>query len=266
MYPRLRWGLILLFTSMIIVALWEVAALLSHRPWKPFARTARDYAEFNPVLTAWTSRVCKVPEDDPTAPNLLSLALTHDSNPRTILVRLVHGYNMPMCMKIKGYTVALLEDKGAEETPTDRRQWWSLMTETGVRYLWMTRMVRADTLEGTTLEVGDMLFPRVQVPDDPRWIPRGLTWNSLRHPWANLKESIRARWNASRCDWLTFLRLRQPAWASDEIYTIVSATVEPCPSAEDAEVRPLLDQAQKAVWSALKTYPVPDHTGQREER
>jgi hypothetical protein len=33
---------------------------------------------------------------------------------------------------------------------------------------------------------------------------------------------LRSKWNASRSDLLTFLRLRQPAWASDVMLTLVS--------------------------------------------
>jgi hypothetical protein len=66
-----------------------------------------------------------------------------------------------------------------------------------------------------------MAFPRVGTPDAASWNPTGLRWSSLRHPIRNTRLFVRAKWNASRCDLLTFLSLRRPAWVTDSYFTLV---------------------------------------------
>jgi hypothetical protein len=96
-------------------------------------------------------------------------------------------------------------------------------------------MIRAGEFTPTAVDICSMAFPRVDVPDDPRWIPRGFTWADLRRPVASLRAWTRARWNASRTDLLTFLRLRQPAWASEELLTFVTRNVRPTITGENEE-------------------------------
>jgi hypothetical protein len=84
-------------------------------------------------------------------------------------------------------------------------------------------MLRAFDFSTTDIDVRSMAFPRVGTPDAPDWNPQGFSLRGLRHPLRNGRLILRARWNASRCDILTFLRLKQPAWASDEVLTLVSA-------------------------------------------
>jgi hypothetical protein len=110
------------------------------------------------------------------------------------------------------------------------------------------------------VRVDAMKFPRVDGPEDPNWIPRGVTWRSLRHPVAGLRRYLRSRWNSSRQDWLTFLRWRQPAWASEELLTFVSRTVEPSvtPATEAVTLAELQAvharlHAELAAWWAVKT-------------
>jgi hypothetical protein len=68
-----------------------------------------------------------------------------------------------------------------------------------------------------------MPFPRIGVPDDPGWKPRGLTLESLRHPVVNFRKYLNLKWNNSRRDLLVFMGLKQPPWASDELLTVVAA-------------------------------------------
>ncbi len=192
---------------------------------------------------------------------------TINHQPSTLLVRLVHGYNMPMCMKIKGYTVEEYgnlkpETRNLSQTRPQSHginksgyssftsqvssstltqvsgftsqvsfslpfQLWRVTSSAGEVSIWVTTMIRAGDFLPTSVDVCSMAFPRVDVPDDPGWVPRGLTWASLRHPVASLKQLGRARWNASRTDLLTFLRLRQPAWASEELLTYITCSVRP---------------------------------------
>ena len=100
-----------------------------------------------------------------------------------------------------------------------------------------------------------MAFPRVDVPDDPRWIPRGFSWSDLRHPSVSLRQWVRARWNASRTDLLTFLRLRQPAWASEELLTYLTRSVNPDITGENAgDVRKVVVAAHTEMLEALQRW------------
>jgi len=139
-----------------------------------------------------------------------------------ILVRLVHGYNMVDCMRIKQYRVALVEDRRQPAGDALPVQVWRLTGPSGHRMVWVTSMLRASDFSATTSDTRDMPFPRVGTPDDPAWAPTRLKWSSFRHPVRNFKLFLCGKWNASRSDPLTFLRLRQPAWASDVLLTMVS--------------------------------------------
>jgi hypothetical protein len=139
-------------------------------------------------------------------------------------------------MRIKGYDVELLNDTrqtvtvegNGESSSADRSssqfQIWKLTSSTGDVSVWVTSMIRAYDLSETSVDVRSMAFPRVNVPDAQGWFPRGFTWAGLRHPIHNTKRFFRAKWNASRCDWLTFLGLRRPAWASENVLTLVSSS------------------------------------------
>jgi hypothetical protein len=227
-----KWRIpLLLIGCLLAVGFWEAMARWSRRPFQAFELTAADFAGFLPAVSNALVRPVPTVADDPTAPALVALALSDPSGADT-LVRLIHGYNMPMCMKIKGYTVDLIEERwevaagGAKGEKADKRQIWRLTSETGARFIWATQMLRAADLAGTPVDIRTMAFPRVATREDPRWMPRGLSWRSLRHPWANTRAFLRAQWNNARCDWAAFLRLRQPAWASAELLTLVGAGLQ----------------------------------------
>jgi len=131
-----------------------------------------------------------------------------------------------MCMKIKGYKVEELAGwaSGRVAIPL---QVWRVTSSAGDVAIWVTTMIRSGDFAVTTESVTSMAFPRVDVPDDPNWVPRGFSSDDLKHPLQSIRLWFRARWNASRTDWLTFLRLRQPAWASEELLTYVSRSLPP---------------------------------------
>ena len=166
-----------------------------------------------------------------------------------VIVRLVHGYNMPDCMKLKEYEVSLLRDIRRAEADGSRVQGfppapyvategkqgfkgggelgvqvWKLKSVTDDVSVWVTTMIRAGDFEGTDVDIRSMAFPRVGARVEPNWVPRGVTWKSLRHPVANFRKFMAKKWDNSRCDLWTFLKLRQPAWASEELLTLVSAS------------------------------------------
>jgi len=225
---------VLLVLCTLSVAFWIVAARFSSRSFKPFALTGADLASFQPELEGGTLRVLPMTTVDPAEPNIASYIIDQEGRPG-LGIRVVHGYNMPMCMKIKGYTVAPVTNgiPGGADRPV---QVWRVVSSTGDTSIWVTTMLRSGDFAATTEDVCSMAFPRVDIPDDPRWVPRGVTRESLKHPIEGIRTWVRARWNASRTDWMTFLRLRQPAWASEEWITYVSRCLGPVTPATEPEV------------------------------
>ncbi len=158
------------------------------------------------------------------------LPTSHFPRSSPLLVRIVHGYNMVDCMRIKQYEVDCLADTRVSppisafsfQLSALPIQMWKLTSTIDESSVWLTTMLRAADFAATKVDTRDMAFPRVGTPDDPSWAPTGLKWSSFRHPIRNARLALRARWNASRRDIWTFLRLRQPAWASDEMLTMVT--------------------------------------------
>ena len=232
---------ILLVTCVAIVGFWEIVAGRNRKGFEPFQLTAEDFIGFDPVLKDWSIRTLEV-RSDAVEPNILAYRLEPKNlgvagMNRPVLVRLVHGYNMCDCMRIKGYDAELVNDtrqvgsgEGKEggpavDEPASQLQTWKLTSSIGDVSIWVTSMIRTYDLTETSVDVRSMAFPRVNVPDAQGWFPRGFTWSSLRHPVRNTKLFLRAKWNTSRCDWLTFLGLRKPAWASEDVLTLVASSL-----------------------------------------
>ena len=255
---------VVIILCMMLIAGWEIAAKMAAKPFDELKLKAEDFSGFVPSSDKWTVRLkhTKATPTDPTAiayelrPSASSCLSQRspaklkptDQRPKTsdqntnrptapLLVRIVHGYNMVDCMRIKQYKVNLisdlrssasaLRDSGVTSRPpaSDLRlpaQIWRLTSSSGKVSIWITTMLRTVDFAPTTVDTRDMAFPRIGTPDNPSWAPTGLKWSSLKHPVRNLRNTLNARWNASRCDLPTFLRLRQPAWASDEMLTLVT--------------------------------------------
>jgi len=221
------WVAILLVLCVALVAFWEITSRLASRPFDDLRLSAEDFAGFRPSVPSWVLRLVHV-KATPTEPTVIAYEARHRQEGTTgagepVLVRLVHGYNMVDCMRIKQYQVELLADRRRPANAADLPvQVWQLTSSGGKRMVWVTSMLRASDFTPTDTDTRDMAFPRVGTPDDPAWAPTGLKWSSFRHPVRNFRLSLRSKWNASRSDLLTFLRLRQPAWASDVLLTMVS--------------------------------------------
>lgn len=226
----------------VLVGGWEFLAGRSRRPFVPFQITAEDLFGFQPQTNGWLGRKLLIPSSR-TEPNILSYLLRptplagdvpgapqpDSARSGAVLMRLVHGYNMPDCMRIKGYTVELLTDtRHAPRAEWQNRplQIWRLTSAAGDVAIWVTSMLRVGDFMETDDSTTDMAFPRIGTPDDPNWLPRGIQLESFRHPVRNFRWLIRAKWNNARCDLATFLKLKQPAWASDDLLTLVAATEE----------------------------------------
>jgi hypothetical protein len=252
----------LLVICVVIVAFWEIMSMRSRRPFQPFELTAADFSDFWPSSDTWSIESLPV-GSDPIEPNILVYHLHRkapqaDSDtpiPRhpaiSVAVRLVHGYNMPDCMRIKHFNCELLNDarrlvegKRSElstmalaqedpatlpyaDTPVPRHQVWRLTSPGGERSMWITSMLRVGDFTATGIDTRSMAFPRIGITDNPGWFPRGLSFRSLRYPVKNFRLFLRSQWNSSRSDLLTFLKLKQPAWASDELLTLVTLSLGP---------------------------------------
>lgn len=274
-----------LVVCVLMVGFWEIMANITRNPFRQFNLKAEHFKGFSPAINGLTFQPVPI-DSSPSEPNILAFKAipTSSQHPYShapaqynspVLIRLVHGYNMPDCMRIKGYKVELIEWLGAKrkvervveaerqrsgeakiepQIKTDKHGWenekdgirisdtgtknpelgtlntnlcfqvWRLTSGSGDVSIWITSMIRAGDFSPTDIDVRSMPFPRVGVPDDPGWFPRGFSWSSLKHPVKELRLFMRAKWNASRCDVATFLRLRTPAWASDECLTLVSAS------------------------------------------
>ena len=255
---------ILLLACVGFALFWKIMAEWSGRSFDPFTLTAADLATFDPSSAHWRAEPVAVPST-PIEPNLAAFRLAPQpaSDPYPpVFVRLAHGYNMPDCMRIKGYDVELLPDivRGNGTKPSDsgsnRVQIWRLTDRLGDVSLWATSMLSADDFSVENADVRDLPFPRIGVPDDPRWAPQGLRPSSFRHPIRNLRWYFRARWNNARGDWLTFFRLKRPAWASDESKTLVSTLSGPVvfPGADEAAILEKIMAAHRQVQSALQRW------------
>lgn len=275
---------ILLVCGCLLLAFWLVMAERSALPGKGYALRARDIADFQPGIPGWAIRAKPIDAENPTDPNIMGLELVGESAsggsvPR-FFIRLVHGYNMPMCMKIKYYTVEKIQDRGIRAVSDPKLQsafrslsssthqpinsttalppelpiqLWRLTSGAGSVSLWVTTMIRAGDFTPTQEDICSMAFPRVETPDDPNWVPRGFRVEDLRHPGEGIQRWWRSRWDGSRWDWLTFLRLRKPVYGSEELLTYVSRSMAPdvTPENEAAILQDLLT-THAAVLSQLQ--------------
>ena len=224
----------------VVVGGWEFLAGRSRRPFVPFQITVDDLAGFKPQTNGWHVQQLQVAPSR-IEPNIVSYLLRPATLPErglgvvkpdatwsgALLVRLVHGYNMPDCMRIKGYEVELLADTRHAPRPEWQNrpiQVWRLTSAAGDPSFWVTSMLRVGDFLETDDDTRSMAFPRIGTPDDPNWLPRGIRLESFRHPIRNFRWLIHAKWNNARCDLGTFLKLKQPAWASDDLLTLVAAT------------------------------------------
>lgn len=253
-----------LIFCLLVVMFWEVMSRWSRRPYDGFQLSASDFMGFRVEASGW-----KIGQRDvvatPTEPEILKYdfrPLTQMNRATTVLpspaactvhVRLVHGYNMVDCMRIKGYTVKRLPDR-AVDMPL-HVELWQLMNSVGDISIWVTSMLKAGDFSPVNISTTDMPFPKVGIPDNPNWLPRGLTWSSFKEPGKNMRLFLRSKWNASRCDPFVFLRLKQPVWVDDESLTLVSDTMGTMFGSENDEaVVGSALEAHKLMYMALKAW------------
>ncbi|MBN1671875.1 MAG: hypothetical protein JXR37_12620 [Kiritimatiellae bacterium] len=252
-----RNGAILLLACLALTGLWEALAHRSRYPFRPFEITASDFASFAPRLKGWeVGPVCGIEEDLEPGMHLFSLRLrgaraAHAAGAPEFVVRLTYGFNVPMCMKYKGYAVQEM----ANNLETERTQVWRFASPDGFRSIWVTSLLRAGDLARTDTDVRAMAFPRVNVCEDPSWVPRGLTADVFRRPVYEIRNFLRMRWNESRCDLLAFLKLRRPAGASDELLGFIAcSTGRSVGPGEEEQVRRELEVVMQNVHRQLAAW------------
>ncbi len=220
------WGRLfpwLLTLTAVLLSAWLVVSRQTGGIHDPQHGKPDRFIGFFPRIPGWQARTVQVASST-IEPNILAYAFrplpdgpapAQRSEP--VLARLVHGYNMVDCMRIKGYRVEQVADDGSLATG----QVWRMTSPNGRTALWLTLMLDADSLAAANVDTRSMSFPRVGTPDAPSWNPTGITWTGLRHPIRNTRLWLRSRWNSSRRDLLTFLRLRRAAWVSDRHFALV---------------------------------------------
>jgi hypothetical protein len=226
----------ILIVCVVVVGAWEFLANRSRRPFEPFQINQADFKGFVPAAPDWTFTSLPLYESK-LEPNVLAYVGERKGGRPSghgeaaawrgpIMLRLVHGYNMPDCMRIKYFDVQLLQDtrQGGGAWGGRRLQIWRLTSSSGDVSVWVTSMLRVGDFSETDLDTRSMAFPRVGTPDEPGWMPVGYRLSMLRHPVQTIRQVIQAKWNSARCDLATFLRLRQPAWASDDLLTLVATS------------------------------------------
>ena len=236
------WLLLVSILLFGVVIFWEGMARRSRREYAPFEVTERQFSGFVPIGPRW--RFDRVPiRYQPLEPNIMAFQanmIRSAEDPRPlppggVSLRVVHGYNLVDCMRIKGYAVQLKMEARSEKNKQPF-QVWQVVSSMGDRTIWVSTIVKAEDLQPTSTDVRDMAFPRVGTPDALGSEVKGVSWESLKHPIQGLRFFLQARWNASRCDWKTFLRLRKPAWASDELLTVITMSTAAWSKLDDAVV------------------------------
>jgi hypothetical protein len=306
----------LLVTCTLLLAFWIGASRLTGKSSEPYDLTAKDFTGYQPMLDGWAIQVLPVVGDGVIDANIAAYTLVRDTSsaytnnhspstipapyPSRLLSRLVHGYNMPMCMKMKYYTVEKIQDhqvravadpklrsafrtiksisreaakrakegksgsaEGGEDpsslrtlrasvqapdsnsmelmpVPSDYPipvQLWKLTSSAGTVSYWASTMIRSGDFAPTEEDICSMAFPRIDIPDDPNWIPRGwLALEEVKHPRVAFMRWYHSRWDGARWDVLTFLRLRPPARGSNELISYVTRTVDTLPEGSEDDV------------------------------
>ena len=199
-----------------VVAFWEVMSHLSQAPGGPLAHTVAEYAGFDPSVAGRSTTRLEASSDHPSVQGIASFVFAAPEA-RSAVVRLVHGYNMPDCMKLKGYTVEELEGG-------DGRQAWRLTSDIDDVSVWVTSIVRADSLLSADVDIRDIAFPRVAAGDDLAWVFKGFSASSMKHPVRNFRKFMNRKWSNARCDVACFLKLKKRPWMSDTVLALVTAS------------------------------------------
>jgi hypothetical protein len=258
---------ILILGCALLVAGWQLLALYARRGQEPLQIQAEDFASLALDVPGWQSTKLPVP-NDPLAPTIVAYRLTRRADATRLLLRLVHGYNMVDCMRIKHYDVrgkdesgenlkpeGGIDGKGSEANlepsgfrfsdPSGFLQCWRL-SKGDQHSLWITAMLSGGDLAYTGKDTRSMSFPRIGTADAASWNPTGLSWRSLRHPISNSRQALRSHWNASRSDIWVFLRLRRPAWVSDKDLTLVLEG-DPRHPLSQSEMTGIIDAAHSSL-------------------
>jgi hypothetical protein len=272
---------ILLLCCVLLVAFWQVMAWRARRGFDKFLITAEAFDDFEPSIEGYRLSKALI-ERDPLQPNIVTYLARQVgggkvSSVRPVLIRLVHGYNMVDCMRIKHFNVEPIERSGPALASHDENEgvvaqtdWqatgfafpyelWRLTSPIGDTSIWLTSMHRGVDLVPIEMSTTSMPFPKIGAPDAPGWHARGVSMKSFKHPLRSFRKNLQHSWNNSRCDLLTFLKLRRPIYASDEVLTVVSRVALPPANESDparikAEAMRMQEELHAAMVQELQDY------------
>ncbi|MFC1498550.1 hypothetical protein ACFLS1_08800 [Verrucomicrobiota bacterium] len=256
---------VILVACLAIVGFWEVMSARSRRPFKPFRFTADDIKTFSLNSSQWSVKSIPI-NSSKIEPNILALKVKkpHTST-APIFSRLAHGYNMPDCMRLKGYSVELITNSALPASSLARHslatttaaidyQLWRLTSSTKDVSIWITSVLRAGDFQAIDYDVRQFAFPKTGDPRDSQWQIQGISLKSFRHPIRNFSRLLRSKWNSSRCDLLVFLNLKQAAWASDELFVLVSCLNDLPGKYDKEQVMKYLFSAHEYIYTQLYSW------------
>lgn len=207
--------------TVIIVLLWQVAILLARRSPETAALDPTRFKNFRLQLGAEPTQPVELAFDDAQVNLLVHHALLPAPDPKhapaRAIIRLVHGFNVRDCMRIKGYRVTALTHAATNRSI----ELWEMVSPGGETSVWATALIRADDFSLVHKSVTELAFPRVGIPDDQTWEFHGLSRDSLRHPIRNFSNLVREKWNSARADLLTFLKVKPSARPSSSLLTLI---------------------------------------------
>lgn len=210
---------IFILIGVAVVVIWQIFGIICNMKYKNFAITEKDFAGFKPRLENWRIEKVSIGSSS-TDPNIIGFKY-YNSN-MTVFVRLVHGYNMCECMKLKGYKVSLIADTRTNITERSggMMQIWRLISPANDNAIWITGVLGGRNMVQTDKDIRSFIFPRggnvAGLPDST-----GISLESVRHPVSNTTQHVKYKWTDSRGDVLIFLGLKKLPWASDDYLSLV---------------------------------------------
>lgn len=252
---RERWVGLVLLACILVVMAWTFAAWRARQPLPPYITQPALFDAFRLEIPGWTSHRTRLP-DSPYEANLLVCRLRSEAYP-DVLVRLVHGYNMPNCMRLKGCAVEPLPAPGGRAGR--EVQAWQVVSALGDTNLWLTTVVAATNFAPAAIDIRDMPFPGTDFTFADGWHPTGFSLADLRRPFHSLRRFLTAAWHSSQRDPGVMLKWNAPPRPSDEwLVLIVAAPQGGDPAAQRRDFETLGRHTLQllAGWAAQTTRPL----------
>lgn len=258
---KVDWYGILVAICLVVAAVWY---FLASRDviFTPFKLSQKDFNDFDPVIFNEKPERINLPVSA-VEPNIVGYLYKGGSlNFQPFIVRLIHGYNMPECMRLKGYTVENIGKKCLNSGL--KLEYWKLTSTIADTYLWVTAQLKSSDFSPSDSSTRDMIFPRMSLWDNPSWEPQGFVLSDLKHPFTALKRLVNRKWSNARCNLLVFLKLKKHPWASEEELTLVGATVDPVRVEKIDEYKAIMEIILNSFYTSLIKWKAESSKGKHE--